>query len=207
MFKWKCVLGKCSQCKGKMSTHLQEKSLSQDEIIHFVIYMETTRCSKHGVLTGNPKQCHQCEMDEDVGKKKGHVSSKKEKWKAECSVGLFMNDYYIPLLEIFKVHWPHLNMLHQGIKKRTIYFYFDICYLLMSRDFALAIPFRFDCQTYGDHFGWNPRVMLEGAATEFHDSREDSEEFGKTRSEFFHFFSDEAKQNAATSHRNFFKQM
>ena len=125
MFKWKCILGKCGDCKDKMQTHPQEQSHSLVDTIHFFVYLKTTRCSKHGELKGNPSMCNDCEMEVQGGKKKGKVSAKREKWKANCPVGTFMNSHHIPLLDIFKFHWPHLKMTQQDNKEQKMCFGID----------------------------------------------------------------------------------
>ena len=116
----------------------------------------------------------------------------------------------------FKFHWPHLKLMLQGNKERKKIFESDFSAIFTSQDFLMAMKITFDQQTYQDWFGHHPTVILEGSAVQFHkrtgpdggdDDNEEGELLESLTAEFFHFFSDEAKQSAATSYENFIKQM
>ena len=73
------------------------------------------------------------------------------------------------------------------------------------------MKFQFDGETYGDHFGRNPTVIVEGGSARYHKIEEqainDDDEEKSFGNEFWSFFSDDADQSAATSFENMKKQL
>jgi hypothetical protein len=75
-----------------------------------------------------------------------------------------MEEYYLPLLEKYRFHQPHVHLLSKyGVGAgRHAAFQRLLHALFMKRDFAEAIQAEMDNEVQGDHFGKIRKMMLEG---------------------------------------------
>ena len=218
-WKWKCVLRRCKECQNKkLITHPFETTLAPQDSITFQHYIETTRCSEHGVLgtkmLAKERVCKVCESSVSTGVKKGKISTKKEKHSCTVPIGSFLKNYYEPFLREYQFHHPHMKILSndQAIRERKEAFFNDVNALLTAEDYAEAIKCGFNLQIYADHFGTNPTIKLEGATATFHNrqkKQKEKSEYDTSKEEEsdvekhqFSHFSDDAKQHASTSFEN-----
>jgi hypothetical protein len=201
--KWECVLSRCSDCP-KYPTPAFETSKDENDgiaMIPFRHYKNFTKCSIHKVLDEKAKVCGICEEQEEMNPKfrKGKIRRRKELTRTVETIGTFMEQYYLPLLEKYRYHQPHVHMLSKyGIGAgRHSAFRRLLHALFTKRDFAEAIQAEMDNEVQGDHFGKIRKMMLEGCSVEYF-----SAELGKFTKEFHSHLSDDCKQNAATSFEN-----
>jgi hypothetical protein len=201
--KWECVLGRCGEC-SKYPTPAFESTTDENDAfakIPFRHYKNFTKCSIHKVLDDKAKKCDVCEEEHESNPrfKKGKIRRRKELTRSEETIGLFMEEYYLPLLEKYRFHQPHVHLLSKyGVGAgRHAAFRGLLHALFTKRDFAEAIQAEMDNEVQGDHFGKIRKMMLEGCSVEFF-----SAELGKFTKEFHSHLSDDCKQNAATSFEN-----
>ncbi len=201
--KWECVLSRCSECP-EYPTPTFETSMDENDgitMIPFQHYKNFTKCSIHKVLDEKAKVCGIYEEQEEMNPKfkKGKIRRRKELTRTEETIGTFMETYYLPLLEKYRYHQPHVHMLSKyGIGAgRHSAFRRLLHALFTKRDFAEAIQAEMDNEVQGDHFGKIRKMMLEGCSVEYF-----SAELGKFTKEFHSHLSDDCKQNAATSFQN-----
>jgi hypothetical protein len=201
--RWECVLSRCKDCP-KFPSPAQEEITDKNDVnakINFRHYQLFTKCSIHRVLFANAKQCELCEEQQELQNdfQKGKIRKRKELTKSEISIGAFMEEYYLPLLQKFRYHQSHVSMLSKyGIgAQRHDAFQQMLFSLFMKRDFAEAIQAAMDNEVQGDHFGKIRKMMLEGCSVEYF-----SLQLEKFTKEFHSHLSDDCKQNAATSFEN-----
>ena len=159
--KWECVLGQCAEC-SKYPTPAFESITDENNAfakIPFQHYKNFTKCSIHKVLDKKAKQCDVCEEQQELNPlfKKGKIRKQKELTRSELSIGQFMEEYYLPLLEKYRFHQPHVHILSKyGVGAgRHNAFHLMMYSLFMKRDFAEAIQAEMDNEVQGDHFGKN----------------------------------------------------
>jgi hypothetical protein len=78
--------------------------------IRFHHYQYPTKCTIHGVLPLDEKRCNACEQKEKIKKKIGKVQKRRHLTLLSRKVGVFMNDFYLPLLEAYAFHQPHVSI-------------------------------------------------------------------------------------------------
>ena len=200
--KWKCVLGKCNECP-KAQFHLLEQSTNEDVLnaVRFQHYEKYTKCSLHGVLELRSKKCDRCEDEGNTRTKVGKIRTRSELTLSEKSIGVFLPDTYLPLLEKYRYHHPHVQILSKHIigTKRHETFMSLLHALFTKRDFAEAIQAAMHNEVQGDHFGKIRKMILEGGCYEYF-----LEVLGKLTKEFHSHLSDDAAQCAATSFENMY---
>jgi hypothetical protein len=201
--RWECVLSRCPECPTYPTPAPETVSDDNDVSakIPFRHYQKFTKCTIHRVLPETAKQCDLCEEQQGLNDrfKKGKIRTRKELTKSELTIAVFMDEYYLPMLEKYRYHQSHVSMLSKyGIgAQRHAAFRRQLNALFMKRDFAEAIQAEMDNEVQGDHFGKIRKMMLEGCSVEFF-----SRELEKYTKEFHSHLSDDCKQNAATSYEN-----
>ncbi len=200
--KWKCVLGKCNECP-KAQFHPLELSTNEDvdNAVRFQHYENYTKCSLHGVLELRSKKCDRCEEEANTRTKVGKIRTRSELTLSEKSIGVFLTETYLPLLEKYRYHHPHVQILSKHIigTKRHETFKSLLHALFTKRDFAEAIQAAMHNEVQGDHFGKIRKMILEGSCVEYF-----SAALGKLTKEFHSHLSDDAAQCAATSFENMY---
>ena len=80
-----------------------------------------------------------------------------------------MEKYYLPLLERYRYHQPHVHMLSKyGIGAGRHAAFDRLLHALFTKqDFAEAIQAEMDNEVQGDHFGKIRKMMLEGCSVEY----------------------------------------
>ena len=211
-FQWLCVTGNCQKCR-EFEIHEEEKSQNEEDEIHFVHYLYHTRCIVHGLLGREMKQservCIHCEDPSFVGKK-GSICTKKEPVKHRCPIGTYMTEYYVPFLkERYAPHYPLMKMLSKQEcgNERERAFMDHEHWLMRSSDFAEAFNVVCDNEIYESHYGNNPNIKCEGSDIVYHRVDDTNNNETSTKTDFFSFFSDGAKQHASTCFQNMHKQL
>ena len=105
---WNCVLGRCNNCPKYPMPEEERGKDEQAPTIKFHVYANITECSLHGVITLQAKECLQCEAFPE-GLKQGRVGTCKQLVKMDCPIGEFMEKHYIPALQNYAYHRPHVT--------------------------------------------------------------------------------------------------
>jgi hypothetical protein len=116
--KWKCVLRRCDSCPTYDVPSEEESALEDSPQIFFHYYVNMTQCSKHGDLKANSKSCETCKMTAipeteatPKSNRKGKVQTRKRLTLLEKPIGKFIYNYYLPALEKYSYHRPHVIIL------------------------------------------------------------------------------------------------
>lgn len=198
---WNCVLRRCKECPTYI-VHNEESSTDNtvEQQIRFHSYEMATKCSLHGDLEDKAKTCDKCEQMSD-SEKKGKIRRRRFLTMLVRPIGVFIRDWFLPALELYAFHRPHINILgkHGCGQLRHDAFMKILSSIRTRRDYAEAITALFNWQIQSDHFGNNRTLSIEGSGVEFHTAD------GKTRLETHSHFSDDSDQNAATTHAHMCK--
>ena len=208
IFKWCCVLDNCANCP-RLKRHDFETVVDNDKskMVRFEHYVKRHRCSNHGLLVKDNLEeeageivCIKCHV-EGV---KNKISSKKERTFGKLPIGLFMEEQYLPLLEKYEFHYPHVKLLSgkHAKKERMDAFADNKHSVVMERDYAEAFKTTMNWEIHGDHFGWNPTISVEGSTASFH-----STDLPTVQKHHFTHFSDNAGQHASTTYENMHKEL
>jgi hypothetical protein len=116
--KWKCVLRHCESCPTYDVPSEEKSTLEDSPRISFHYYITTTKCSKHGDLKANSKSCETCTMTSipeteatPKSNPKGKVQTRKRLTLLEKPIGDFIYNYYLPAIERYLYHRPHVIIL------------------------------------------------------------------------------------------------
>ena len=205
--KWKCVLRQCSNCPGYQIPMEETNPENPSPRISFHTYQKFTRCSRHGNLEVNSKECQQCNDDNLVGKP-GKISTRKHLTKKETSIQEFHNQYYLPSLEKYAYHLPHVQVLgkHHCSKLRHDAFLDNPSSLFTKRDYADRLQTAFSMEIQSDHFGKQRSLSMEGSTIEYHLTnlkvQSNNLRNKMTTTEFHSHLADESTQDSATTHEH-----
>jgi hypothetical protein len=217
---WRCVLRRCRACP-KYTVPDEEKGTSDTaSTINFHVYVPTTSCTKHGVLaTGTEiKVCERCQVLRDAegnNEKLGKVSCRKLLSLLCKPIGTFIEDLYLPALEKYAYHVPHVQILGKNYcgELRQERFRRNPGWVKTKRDYAERLSAKFNMEIQSDHFGNGRSLSIEGSSVEFF-SWEDVERYVASFEnpqevlegleagigmEFHSHFSDKSRQDAATT--------
>ena len=211
----RCTLRRCETCP-LYKQHENEQIDGADENIPpiaFHTYAKMSNCSIHGQLENKKSKCAECE-DRPNGKSKGTVTSKKELVKLTKPIGVFMQRYYLKVLDDYAHHLPHVKLLGKkgcGEMRHNV-FLMDPNSIKTHRDYAERLKEKFNFQIQSGHFGDTRQLSIEGCSLLMHDLEkilefetglielEDLKQW--VTMEFHSHFADESKQNAASTHTN-----
>jgi hypothetical protein len=90
-----------------------------DNTITFACYESHSFCQKHLTLPGAPTKCHHCALLPE--KERGKFIRKKQLTKKVKPVGVFMKDYFVPMMERARYHHQKVILLstnHCGKDRR-----------------------------------------------------------------------------------------
>ena len=226
IFKWKCVINKCKSCPSPKFHPIETNPYcDSDDTVHFEHYVKYSRCAKHGLLgKGDIKECTLCASSPQKAK----ISRKKERTKDKLIVSRFMAEIYVPSMEKYRFHYPHMKILstNQCVAARTKAFKNNPDFVMTSRDYAEAFNVVFNGEMQTDHFGRVPKIFLESSTFSFHtqntqaskascrDVVPDGEEEPRitdnselVEEHYCAHFSDDAKQHATTSRQNMMEEL
>jgi hypothetical protein len=207
---WQCVLRRCNTCPGYIQPLLEQNTNNDAPKIRFHLYQNVTKCTKHGLLVANAKSCTECDIFAE-GAKKGKVRTRKVLHLLERTIGTFFRDHYLPTLERYAYHLPHVCILskNHSAKMRQEMFQQLPWSVLTRRDYADRLTAKFNLEAQSDHFGNDRDLSIEGSAVEFHTvsslvEYQQSLDFSKLeqRKEMHSHFSDNSKQDAPTTYEH-----
>jgi hypothetical protein len=212
---WKCVCGICEVCPDYVTPE-EEKGTGRDApTISFQQYVRVTRCTLHGVLTMNAKNCEDCDSA-PLEFKKGKVRTRKLLNKFTRAIGTFLKDYYLPSIMQYKFHLPHviiLSKLHCGAMRQVQFETVPYSFKTI-RDYAERVKPELNFEAQLDKFG-NPRdLSLEGSSVssysgaslqQFHEKTITKEELTRKKV-FMSHLSDKSEQDAGTTYNNMCKE-
>jgi hypothetical protein len=106
-----------------------------------------------------------------------------------------MTDFYVPSLEAYAFHQPHVSILSKNGcgNLRDDAFSNLKSSVKTRRDYAEAVSAVFNYEIQSQHFGNNRSLSMEGTSIEFHDKN-------GIRLEVYSHFADKSDQNAASTH-------
>jgi hypothetical protein len=210
---WNCACGICADCPEYQTPDEEKGTGSDAPKVNFQLYVRVTRCTFHGVLTVNAKSCPSCDAFPQDSKK-GQVRTRKLLGKFTRPIGTFLTDYYIPAIDEYKYHLPHviiLSKLHCGTMRQTQFE--SIPYALKTiRDYAERVKPELNFEAQLDKFG-NPRdLSLEGSSVCSYNGEslkqyskgeilKEDLEFKKV---FMSHLSDKSEQDAGTTYNNMY---
>jgi hypothetical protein len=111
-----------------------------------------------------------------------------------------MGGFYLPVLEKFAYHLPYVKILSKngcGASRKQAFLNLPLS-VYSHRDYAERLSAVFNDQAQSDHFGNDRSLSIEGCSIEMHSP----EEGCGTTMEFHSHFSDDSKQDAASTHAN-----
>jgi hypothetical protein len=94
---WRCVLQRCLVCPDYEVPFFEREVDKFAITIKFHSYCKGTKCSNHCDLVLNASQCDACNLLPGTAKK-GRVRTRKYLTLLTRPVGIFMQEFYIPLL-------------------------------------------------------------------------------------------------------------
>lgn len=141
---WGCVLRWCPSCPSYPIPPEETGTDLDAPRIKFHVYTTVTECTRHGILKPGAKTCDQCVTDATTiahgthssgtdtsgavrppkPSKPAKVRSRKKLTQAECAIGTFHTEHYLPALEKLAYHRPHCQILgkHHCAHARKIAF-------------------------------------------------------------------------------------
>jgi hypothetical protein len=190
---WNCVLRRCSVCP-QYPIHLEEQGTNNDApTISFHVYLPVTNCTQHGRLPDRAKMCPSCDADDYAGKK-GKVRTRKHLTLLSRPIGTFLEEFYLPALDVYAYHQPHCQILGRGEcgALRQLAFLSKAQSIKTIRDYTERLNAAFDQEIQSEHFGNSRSLSIEGCAVEMVVNVLE----GESKLEFHSHFSDESRQDA-----------
>ncbi len=99
--------------------------------------------------------------------KKGKVHTRKYLTLLTRPIGLFMTDFYIPLLKKYALHSAYVRILSNNGCGRMRYEWFkneDAPIVKTIRDYAERLKFEFNNEIQSKHFGASRNLSIEGCS-------------------------------------------
>ena len=180
-----------------------------DPPIAFHVYQKFSRCRIHGILEDGIKECSKCDTRRTSDKKPGKFSQRKHLTLLKRRVAVFLNEYYLPLLEKYAYHRAHFVLLGKyetGALRKLALKPGDA---ETTRDYAERLCFEFTQEIMSQHFGDSRDMSMEGSsvrtfkADEIKSYQEGSLlelSSADATMDFHSHFSDDNLQNAASTH-------
>jgi hypothetical protein len=204
---WNCVLRRCKDCPAYEIPMEEQGEGDDDPAISFHHYCAFTNCTRHGSLALNAKECGICD-NPDVTKK-GKIRTRKHLTLLTRPIGRFLKEFYLPALEKYSYHLPHVMILSKVVcgKMRQDAFAKDTGSIKTRRDYAERLSAIFNMEVQSEHFGNGRSLSIEGSSVETYIGVELNEYLeGRMNAnqllrkmEFHSHFSDFSRQDAATT--------
>ena len=172
--------------------------------VAFHLFESVPQCSMHKLLEKGSCQCQQCsELPEEA--EKGKFFNRKNIILNHEPMSIFMKDHYLPQLQKYKYHLPHIIMLGKyqtGKDRKAALQPGDID---TTRDYAERLQFEFANEIMSQHFGNSRTLSMEGSSVRFFPSNivgnADATYTQEDTSMHFHSHLCDGKvQNAASTH-------
>jgi hypothetical protein len=193
--KLSCCLGRCNDCP-KLVIPQEELDESNNNTITFACYESHSFCRKHLTLPGAPTKCHHCALLPE--KERGKFIRKKQLTKKVKPIGVFMKDYFVPMMERARYHRQKVILLstnHCGKDRREHWPSVDGC-IFTQRDYTEAFALNFTREIQSTGFGDTEQVGMEGVSLSY------KGEDDKIHHIWTSFLSDDKRQDARTTLAN-----
>jgi hypothetical protein len=193
---WKCVLQRCLVCPDYQVPFFEREVDEFAKTIKFHSYCKATKCSDHGDLALNANQCDACNLLPGTAKK-GRVRTRKYLTLLTRPVGIFMQEFYIPLLRKYSLHLAYVRILSKNGCGRMRFDWFrneDPPSVKTIRDYAERLKFEFNNEVQSEHFGASRNLSIEGCSVRYLDGVKN------IMMEMHSHFSDTSRQDARTTH-------
>jgi hypothetical protein len=165
---WACVMRKCENCPTYKLHDVESQDAHDSPSIRFHKYVKGTKCTIHGILAVKSRVCELCETFPE-GQKRGKIRSRNYLTLLNRPIGSFMTEYYLPALEEYAYHLPHVRILGSKVcgKMRNEWFR-QLAYCIRTiRDFAEALRMEFHKEIQSEHFGECLSLHIEGSSARF----------------------------------------
>jgi hypothetical protein len=193
--KLSCCLGHCNDCP-KLIIPEEELDESNNNTITFVCYESHSFCQKHLTLPGAPTKCPHCAILPE--KECGKFIQKKQLTKKVKPIGVFMKDYFVPMMERAHYHHQKVTLLstnHFGKDWHEHWPSVDGC-IFTQHDYTEAVALNFTREIQSTGFGNTEQVGMEGISLSY------KGEYDKIHHVWTSFLSDDKHQDARTTLAN-----
>ena len=207
----KCILRRCINCPKYRLFDVEKNLTDRDPHISFHVFEKIAKCSIHGVLKNNISFCPMCK-DETKDERKGVFSNLKQMILKKTSFHIFINDYYLPMLEKYAYHRPHYILLGKNVSGLTRKKAMKPGDIETTRDYAERLSFKLDKEIMSLNFGNSVSLSMEGVSVRYFKKEVSSDnvldketffDFEKdTILDFHSHLSDSCIQNAGSTHQH-----
>jgi len=214
--KWRCVLRRCNNCPQYEVNEHENGVDNNAPTINFNFYMSYHKCSLHRLLPIGTTSCNKCNLLPQ-GAKLGKVSCTKKLEVLTKPIGIFMQNYYLPMLEKCAYHLPHVVILSGkfcGAMRRDAMI-LEPHSFNTNHDYSERLTPECNLEIQSDHFNHDTSLSIEGyGVSVFDQSKLPEIENGSVdvdhvhehvQREYHSFFSEDSKQDAVTTHSNMTK--
>ena len=113
-------------------------------------FVKIIKCSIHGQLNDGIETCDICKSNDDINLR-GRISQRKEMILMKKSFLDFYDNFYIPMLNKYAYHLPHVILLGKNecskIRKDSL----KVGDIETTRDYAERLSFDFDNEIMSQH--------------------------------------------------------
>ena len=193
---WKCVLQRCTVCPDYPVPSFEREVDEVARTIKFHSYCKATKCSDHGDLPLNASHCDRCNMLPGTAKK-GRVRTRKYLTLLTRPIGIFMQEFYIPLLRKYAFHLAYVRILSKNGCGRMRFDWFkneEYWIVKTIGDYAERLKFESNNEVQSEHFGASRNLSIEGCSVRYLDLLKN------INMEMHSHFSDTSRQDARTTH-------
>ena len=120
------------------------------------------------IIPLDAKRCIDC----DSLTKKGRIRTRKYLTLLTRPTGIFMNDFYIPLLKQYALHSAYTRILSKNGCGRMRFDWFksdDTKIVKTIRDYAERLKLEFNDEIQSEHFGASRNLSIEGCSVRYKD--------------------------------------
>ena len=207
----KCILRRCEKCPKYRMLDEERKITARDTHISFHYFQKVAKCTVHGICLDGSNFCPICK-NETSSKKIGTFSNRKQMVLMKKPFNVFINEYYLPVLEKYAYHRPHFILLGKnetGALRKAALKPGD---LETTRDYAERLSFKLDNEIMSLNFGNSVSLSMEGVSVR-HFSKEKIDSYSSDKSivfdekkdssmDFHSHLSDSCIQNAGSTHQH-----
>ena len=190
---WKCVRRICSNCPTYQIPDVEKEENAGD--IRFHIYLNVSKCHTHGVLPAGSRCCPTCDNENPA-----KISTRRQLTLMEKPIGVFLQQFYIPMLYKYAFHRPHVMILGKNSTGRAQMSHFKQTPNAVKtiRDYAERLKFELNQEIQSEHFGNSRTLSIEGCSCRY--MKDDV-----CYMEMHSHFSDDKRQDSRTTHRHMLK--
>jgi hypothetical protein len=165
---WACVMRKCMSCPSYKLHDIESQDDHDSPSICFHKYVKGTKCTLQNILAVKSRVCELCDTFAE-GQKKGKICSRNYLTLLNRPIRSFVTKYYLPALEEYAYHLPHVRILGSKVcgKMQNEWFRKLVYIIRTIRDFAEALQMEFYKEIQLEHFGECLSLHIEGSSAQF----------------------------------------